>query len=236
MNRPARAEDLAAVASPKRKRYALQGLSAISNRSTTTGNDVRKILALPKKSAVGAVSATVPTARGPLCALQAEDEKSILPQVSLPPPRANGPEQLRRLPAHPSLIPVRQREKEVEGEVEIGPDGDKDDEPLPKRKRARTSCVVPQDEAELQSQLDALNNDGPEADAAADAEDELDAEDPKMASEYVADIQRYLSEAEVRLCLPSHCRSTDASFSSAPSLRQATCPPSPPSPGPCAPS
>ncbi|KAJ6542898.1 cyclin-like protein [Mycena capillaripes] len=212
---PTRAVELAAVASAKRKRHALQELSTMRNRTTATGNGGRKILALPKKSAVAAAMATVATvatARASLRARAVEDENSKLPQVFVPPPRAEGTEQLRRLSSRPSLIPVRQREKEVEVEVEVemGIDLDADDDEEPLSKRARTSSVGPEDEQEVAAELDAYTDDE-QAEPRADAEDEGDAcqnldaadhDDPTMASEYVADIQRYLREAELHT-LPS---------------------------------
>jgi hypothetical protein len=176
-------ENEEALASAKRKREALRELTARRNRGVK-GKDAerRKILPLPKKSAV--------TAREPLRSLPVATENR--PPVFMPPPaaRARDSEHHRR-----SLIPVLTRVD--------------DEQPFAKRLRTSSPAL---EEAEVQTALDALTDDDvepadePEADPDGDLWDDLDAADadePTMASEYVVEIQLYLRQAEVRAFLPS---------------------------------
>jgi hypothetical protein len=182
----------------------------------------RKIAALPKKNAT-AVAQT----RAPLRALPVADENAR-PQVFVPPPAAttrtsdvacvSEAAQVRRLSSRPSLIPVsaRQQEREREKEaaedeyVDLDADSDveQDEKPLAKRPRTssvgpedvrmRTSSVPPEDmeETEVVGTLCAYDD---EVDGEWEDLDAADIDDPLMAAEYVADIQRYLRQAEVRV-------------------------------------
>ncbi|KAJ7657739.1 g2/mitotic-specific cyclin cdc13 [Mycena polygramma] len=172
-----RAAEIEAVASAKRKRQALQEVTTMRNR-VPRGKDSRKIHALPKKTATTA-------------ALVVAADENTRPRVFVPPPAATTT--TRRLSSRPSLIPVRQREKEVDLD---------EDEPL--SKRARTSSDGPEEETAVAAALgpDAFTDTEEEVDSDVEGEtwDDLDAEDwddPLMVSEYVADIQLYLREAEL---------------------------------------
>ncbi|KAJ7434702.1 cyclin-like protein [Mycena latifolia] len=172
-----------ALASAKRKREALRELTELRNRGAKGKNkESRKIAGLPKKSTAAAT-------REPLRALPVAAENR--PPVFVPPPatRPQNADHHRRSSSGRSLIPVLQREKEVEG--------DDDEEPMSKRQR--TSSVGPE-EAEVEMALEVYEDDTePEAEPDGDLWEDLDAadfDDPLMASEYVADIQLYLKQAE----------------------------------------
>ncbi|KAJ6458864.1 g2/mitotic-specific cyclin cdc13 [Mycena vitilis] len=171
-----RAAEIEAVASAKRKRQALQEVPTMRNR-LSRGKESRKIHALPKKTATTSV-------------LVVAADENTRPRVFVPPPAATT---TRRLSSRPSLIPVRQREKEVDLD---------EDEPL--SKRARTSSDGPEEETAVAAALgpDAFTDTEEEVDSDVEGEtwEDLDAEDwddPLMVSEYVADIQLYLREAEL---------------------------------------
>ncbi|KAF7373167.1 MFS domain-containing protein [Mycena sanguinolenta] len=181
----ARVAELEAVGSAKRKRQALQELAVRKNVSAGADgaiSDHRKILALPKKSAASV------TQRAPL-ASHANQLQEAAERMS----------DAARLPGRRSLIPVRQQRENDDSTVDL----DVDDDAEPSAKRQRTSSIGPEDipsEAEIAGELVVHEDDEEDAVAySADWED-LDAadhDDPMMASEYVADIQRYLKELEV---------------------------------------
>ncbi|KAJ7795058.1 cyclin-like protein [Mycena olivaceomarginata] len=189
--------ELEALGSAKRKRQALQELGTRKNQSGTgaLSAEKRRILGLPKKN-----TATAAVAQRP-----------ARPQVFVPPPVATAhvsdAAQVRRSSNRPSLIPVRQPPDTATVDL------DADEEEEPHAKRQRTSSVGPEDvlsEAEIAAEL-ALQTDDDEDAAYLDAEpdsaewEDLDAadwDDPMMASEYVADIQRYLKEVELTTLPP----------------------------------
>ncbi|KAJ7255090.1 cyclin-like protein [Mycena haematopus] len=199
-----RLAELEAVGSAKRKRQALQELAVRKNvpaGTSGTGADERKILALPKKKPTAAVAQRAPPVSHAIQLQQgpATGRSSDVADVAL----------VRRLSSRPSLIPVRQQR---ENDAALDPTAD-DAEPLPKRQR--TSSVGPEDipseagigpedipsEAEIASELTPHDDDDDEDATAYSAEwedlDAADHDDPMMASEYVADIQRYLKEVEL---------------------------------------
>ncbi|KAJ7325389.1 hypothetical protein DFH08DRAFT_343387 [Mycena albidolilacea] len=189
--------ELEALGSAKRKRQALQELGTRKNQSGTgaLSAEKRRILGLPKKN-----TATAAVAQRP-----------ARPQVFVPPPvataHASGAAQVRCLSNRPSLIPLRQPPDPATVDL------DADEEEAPHAKRQRTSSVGPEDvlsEAEIAAEL-APQTDDDEDVAYLDAEpdsaewEDLDAadwDDPMMASEYVADIQRYLKEVELTTLPP----------------------------------
>ncbi|KAF7344980.1 MFS domain-containing protein [Mycena venus] len=213
------AEINAILGGANRKRKALEELEIRKNvwSGSMTGQTMysgmsaenRKILGLPKKS-TETTTAAAPQ-RAPLKSVPVA-EQPPRPQVFVPPPaNASRPSDVRRLSSRPSLIPVRQQQREQEATVDLDAD---DEEPLAKRQR--TSSIGPEDvpselsEAEIAADLDAYTDDDAEeveveADLDAGDWEDLDAadyDDPMMASEYVADIQRYLKEVELTT-LPS---------------------------------
>ncbi|KAJ6457596.1 nime/cyclinb [Mycena sanguinolenta] len=185
-----RVAELEAVGSAKRKRQALQELAVRKNVSAGTGDaiaDHRKILALPKKSTASVAQ------RAPLVS-----HANQLQQV------AERTSDAARLSTRRSLIPVRQLRENDDPNVDL----DVGDDVEPSAKRQRTSSIGPEDipsEAEIAGEL-AVHDDEEEDAAAYSADwedlDAADHDDPMMASEYVADIQRYLKELELTT-LPS---------------------------------
>ncbi|KAJ6570353.1 cyclin-like protein [Mycena sp. CBHHK59/15] len=140
------------------------------------------------------------TTREPLRVLPPIEEGALpsRPPVFIAPPatRVSDAAHHRRSSSGRSLIPVLQREKPAE-----------EDDDAHVSKRQRTSSVGPEDENEIATELGAYTDDEeePEADPDGDLWDDLDAadfDDPLMVSEYVADIQLYLKEAEL-VTMPS---------------------------------
>ncbi|KAJ6620409.1 hypothetical protein B0H10DRAFT_2021422 [Mycena sp. CBHHK59/15] len=173
--------DSDATANGKRKRAALQEVLVLKNRGGKgKDKEVRTTVTMPKET----------TTREPLRVLPPIEEGALpsRPPVFIAPPatRVSDAAHHRRSSSGRSLIP---------------------DDDAHVSKRQRTSSVGPEDENEIATELGAYTDDEeePEADPDGDLWDDLDAadfDDPLMVSEYVADIQLYLKEAEVR---PSRC-------------------------------
>ncbi|KAF8145826.1 hypothetical protein K438DRAFT_1735193 [Mycena galopus ATCC 62051] len=214
-----RAAELEAAGSAKRKRQALQELAVRKNVHVDSANgrltasaEKRRILGMPRKP-MGTVASRAPLQKisaGPNVTARTSDAavRRLPSRPSLIPVRQRDID---------AVIDDADTEEVV---VDLDADADADDtEPLAKRQR--TSSVGPEDvlsEAEIADELAAgaftsppphtsdhfdAGNDEAEADSA-DVEcaewedlDAADHDDPIMASEYVADIQRYLKECEL---------------------------------------
>ncbi|KAF8145831.1 cyclin-like protein [Mycena galopus ATCC 62051] len=215
-----RAAELEAAGSAKRKRQALQELAVRKNVHVDSANgrltasaEKRRILGMPRKP-MGTVASRAPLQKisaGPNVTARTSDAAAVRRLSSRP---SLIPVRQRDIDA---VIDDADTEAVV---VDLDADADADDtEPLAKRQR--TSSVGPEDvlsEAEIADELAAgaftsppphtsdhfdAGNDEEEADSA-DVEcaewedlDAADHDDPMMASEYVADIQRYLKECEL---------------------------------------
>ncbi|KAF8179040.1 cyclin-like protein [Mycena galopus ATCC 62051] len=215
-----RAAELEAAGSAKRKRQALQELAVRKNVHVDSANgrltasaEKRRILGMPGKP-MGTVASRAPLQKisaGPNVTARTSDAAAVRRLSSRP---SLIPVRQRDIDA---VIDDADTEEVV---VDLDADAGADDtEPLAKRQR--TSSVGPEDvlsEAEIADELAAgaftsppphtsdhfdAGNDEEEADSA-DVEcaewedlDAADHDDPMMASEYVADIQRYLKECEL---------------------------------------